>query len=303
MYNDQSNTYHIPVLLEESIQALEIKSNGTYIDATFGGGGHSKPILNRLTAKGRLFGFDQDKQAQDNIIDDPRFTFVNANFQYIAHFMRYYGVGGIDGILADLGVSSFHFDEPSRGFSYRFDTELDMRMNESGSVSARHILAQYNQSELQRIFSEYGELRNAKTLSRMIVDWRKREPIVRVGQLKHLIDKVYRGDKQKYMSQVFQALRIEVNDEMETLRVFLSRSWELLKKEGRFVVITYHSVEDKVVKQYFRDKEREGVDEYGRSVAEVRQITKKPVIPSKEEIERNRRATSAKLRVYEKIEK
>lgn len=301
MYNDQSNKYHIPVLLEESIEALDIKSNGTYIDATFGGGGHSRPILNRLTAKGRLFGFDQDKQAQVNILDDPRFTFVNANFQYVAHFMRYYEVGEIDGVLADLGVSSFHFDEPSRGFSYRFDTELDMRMNRSGGQTARDVLATYDRSKLQQVFSQYGEVRNAKTLSQLIVDSRKNEAIERVGQLKYLIDRVYRGDKLKYMSQVFQALRIEVNDEMGTLKVFLDRSWDLLKSGGRIVVITYHSIEDKVVKDHFKRIEMEGIDEFGRTVKRLRQITKKPVLPTAEEIKRNSRASSAKLRVIEKI--
>ncbi len=302
MYNDQSKTYHIPVLLEESIDFLNIKPDGVYVDATFGGGGHSGPILNRMNAKGRLFGFDQDEQAQSNIIDDPRFTFVNSNFQYISHFMRYYGVPVVDGILADLGVSSFHFDEPSRGFSYRFDTELDMRMNKSGALTARTVLNRYSQKELQQIFSEYGELRNAKTFSNMICETRKSDKIEKVSDLIRLIDKAYRGDRLKYMSQVFQALRIEVNDELGTLEVFIRKSWDLLSPKGRLVIINYHSLEDKVVKRMIKnDLGGADTDEFGRNIDKLIRINKKPIVPSPEEIRKNSRAASAKLRVIEKI--
>ena len=284
MYNDQSKIYHTPVLLGESLEALNIRPNGVYVDATFGGGGHSRPILNRMNAKGRLFGFDQDWQAQTNIIDDSRFTFVNANFQYIAQFMRYYRVKEINGVLADLGVSSFHFDEPSRGFSYRFDTKLDMRMNKSGSLTATDILANYDQVKLQKLFSEYGELRNAKTFSQIVIEARRLEKISKVSQLLKLIDRAYRGDRLKYTSQVFQALRIEVNDEIGTLRIFLKRAWNLLASEGRLVVITYHSLEDKIVKNVFR-KEIGGnaTDQFGRRIEVLREITKKPIVPSEEE--------------------
>lgn len=299
----KTHTYHTPVLLEECMDALSIKPNGVYVDATFGGGGHSKPILNRMTAKGRLFGFDQDEQAQANAIEDERCTFVRANFQYISHFMRYYDVQGVDGILADLGVSSFHFDEPSRGFSYRFDTELDMRMNRYISLTAREVLAKYSQKDLQRVFSEYGELRNAKTFSSIICEARGSFEIVKVSHLMALIDRAYRGDRQKYSSQVFQALRIEVNDEMGTLKSFLKQSIDLLASGGRLAVITYHSLEDKLVKKILRGQYEGGaaVDEYGRSLSIVKQITRKPILPTEEEIKINSRAASAKLRVIEKL--
>jgi len=300
---EQTHTYHTPVLLEECIDALNIKPEGVYVDATFGGGGHSRPILERMTAKGRLFGFDQDKRAQDNAIDDSRFAFVRANFKYISHFIKYYGAEGVDGVLADLGVSSHHFDEPSRGFSYRFDTMLDMRMNQHVTITAQDVLATYSQQQLQHIFSVYGELRNARTFSAAICEARKMAPISKVSQLLDLIGRVYRGDRQKYTSQVFQALRIEVNDEMGTLELFLERAVTSLLSGGRLVVISYHSLEDKVVKRILRgdDSGRAYTDDYGRRIDVVRQITRKPIVPSAEEIERNSRAASAKLRVIEKI--
>ena len=301
MSNDQSNNYHIPVLLKESLEALVIKPDGVYIDATYGGGGHSRPILHRMTAKGRLFGFDQDKQAIQNVLDDPGFTFVNANFQFVTHFMKYYRVDAVDGVLADLGVSSFHFDEPERGFSYRFDTELDMRMNKSATRDAKDILGNYTVDQLQDVFSRYGELRNAKTFSQMIVKHRDAETIRTTGQLKQLIDRAYRGDKTRYTAQVFQALRIEVNDEMNVLSIFLRKAWELLASKGRMAVITYHSVEDKVVKQSFRDFAEGDADEFGRVTKVAKLIAKKPIVPTAEEIRKNSRAASAKLRVIEKL--
>ena len=302
MYNDQSSSYHTPVLLEEAIEFLKINPSGIYIDATFGGGGHSRPILDRLTAKGRLFGFDQDEQAQDNLIDDMRFTFVRANFRYIPQFMRYYGVREVDGILADLGVSSHHFDDPSRGFSYRFDTELDMRMNQSAKLKASDILNRYDERSLQMIFSEFGELRNAKTFARKICQKRSGERITSVGQLLELIQSSYRGDQQKYTSQVFQALRIAVNEELEVLKQFMSYSWDLLATGGRMVILTYHSIEDKIVKNMMKH-ELGGPkrDQFGRSVEVLKDLTKKPILPSEEEINRNSRAASAKLRAIEKI--
>ncbi len=301
--NDQTHTYHTPVLLRECIDNLSIKPEGVYVDVTFGGGGHSRPILDRMNAKGRLFGFDQDEQAISNSIDDTRFTFVRGNFQYISHFMKYYQLSEVDGILADLGVSSFHFDEPSRGFSYRFDSKLDMRMNQDVSLTAAEVLATYSQAELQKIFSEYGELRNAKTFSKAICEVRKVSAIVEVKHLLDLIGRLYRGDRQRYTSQVFQALRIEVNDEVGTLELFMQRAIKLIKTGGRLVVITYHSLEDKIVKKAMRG---EGsvhgtFDEYGRSLSKLKQITRKPIVPSEIEINRNSRAASAKLRVIEKL--
>ncbi len=292
--------YHTPVLLTESIEWLDINPEGVYIDATYGGGGHSKSILNQMNAKGRLFGFDQDEQAQSNVIDDPRFCFIQANFRFVAHFMRFYDFSVLDGILADLGVSSFHFDEPSRGFSYRYDALLDMRMNQSSSLTARRILWEYDAPSLQSMFSDYAELRNAKSLSEKICSVRDKRPLEKVSDLIEVIDALYIGDRLKYMSQVFQALRIEVNDEMNALKIFLEHALQLLKKKGRLVVISYHSVEDKLVKNVFRDYAQD-YDEYGRLRMKATILTKKPIAPSKEEILENRRASSAKLRVLEKL--
>ncbi|MFT4565481.1 MAG: 16S rRNA (cytosine1402-N4)-methyltransferase [Saprospiraceae bacterium] len=299
-----NSKYHIPVLLKECLDALIVNPDGVYIDVTFGGGGHSKEILNRLTAKGRLFGFDQDEQALENAIDDERFVMVHGNFRFLKHFMAYYGLESVQGILADLGVSSFHFNEAERGFSYRFDAALDMRMNTSALTTAQDILISYSQAELQRIFSEYGEIRNAKTLAKVIVETRRDERIVKTSDLLRIVDKIYRGDRQKYASQVFQALRIEVNDEMGVLRRFMGEGLELLASGGRMVVMSYHSLEDKIVKQYMRSGSGKDVmeyDNYGRAVEKYKSITRKPVIPSQEEIKINSRAASAKLRVTEKI--
>ncbi len=301
--NERSHTYHTPVLLEETIDLLNINPAGVYVDVTFGGGGHSGPILHRMNAKGRLFGFDQDEQAKANIIDDARFTFVRGNFQYISHFVKYYGVERVDGILADLGVSSFHFDEPSRGFSYRFDSKLDMRMNQDGTLTAQDVLANYSQKQLQYIFSNYGELRNAKTFSEAVCEVRGAAKIEEVRHLLDIIGRVYRGDRQRYTSQVFQALRIEVNDEVGTLKTFLENAIDLLSVGGRLVVITYHSLEDKIVKVAMKGEGSKHVqyDEYGRRTSKLKQITKKPIVPSESEINRNSRAASAKLRVIEKL--
>jgi len=299
-----SQDYHTPVLLDECVAALDIKPDGVYVDVTYGGGGHSKPILNRLTAKGRLFGFDQDEYAVANAIEQDNFTFVKSNFRYIKHFMKYYGIDKVDGILADLGVSSFHFDEPSRGFSYRFDTALDMRMNESISTTAADILRQYSQSQLQDIFSKYGEVRNAKTLAKVICEVRRSSPLEKSSDLMDIVSKCYRGDRQKYASQVYQALRIEVNDEMGVLAEFLEAALGLLSPGGRLVVMSYHSLEDKIVKKYLKygASGKLEQDEFGRAITNYKQITKRPMVAPKEEIERNSRAASAKLRVVERLE-
>jgi len=299
--NADAHEYHTPVLLTESIDALDINSNGIYVDVTFGGGGHSKTILQNLSAKGRVYAFDQDKQAEQNAIIDERFTFVLANFGFLPHFMRYYGEDEVDGILADLGVSSHHFDDPDRGFSYRFDARLDMRMNLDASKDAVWVLKHFSAIQLQDIFSKYGEIRNAKTLSKAVCQARSLNDITRVSQLLEIVDRVYRGDRQRYCAQVFQALRIEVNDEIGVLKRFLDTSIELLASKGRLVVITYHSLEDKAVKQVVKDLIEKTRDAYGRSVPKVRLITKKPILPSENEIKRNPRAASAKLRVIEKI--
>ena len=286
------------------MDALIVDPDGVYVDVTFGGGGHSKEILNRLTAKGRLFGFDQDEQAIANVIDDERFVLVHGNFRFLKHFMTYYGHNSVHGILADLGVSSFHFNEADRGFSYRFDAALDMRMNTSALVTAQDILITYSQGELQKIFSEYGEIRNAKTLAKVIVETRREEKIVKTSDLLRIVDKIYRGDRQKYASQVFQSLRIEVNDEMGVLKRFMGEGLELLGSGGRMVVMSYHSLEDKIVKQYMRSGSGKDVmeyDNYGRAIEKYKSITRKPIIPSKDEIIINSRAASAKLRVTEKI--
>lgn len=297
------NEYHIPVLLHESIEALAINPDGIYVDVTFGGGGHSAAILDRLSDRGRLFGFDQDEQAVANAIDDNRFTMVHGNFRFLKHFMKYYGIDKLDGILADLGVSSFHFDAPQRGFSYRYDVELDMRMNTSTALTAREVLAGYSAQELQRVFSEYGEVRNAKSLAQAIVDARRSDKLIRTSDLIRLIERLYRGDRQKYTSQVFQALRIEVNDEMGVLSQFMEDGLSMLKCGGRMVVISYHSLEDKIVKQYMRSGSGLAVMEYdafGRSLNLFKIITRKPIVPSNDEIKINSRAASAKMRVTEK---
>ena len=301
MIND---SYHIPVLLQESIDALDIKPDGIYVDVTFGGGGHSSFILKQLGKAGRLYGFDQDPDAVSNAIQDPRFTMVQANFRFLTQFMRYYNIDKVDGILADLGVSSFHFDMPERGFSYRFEAELDMRMNQSTVLTAAQVLHKYSAEQLQNIFSNYGEVRNSKTLSRAIVDGRQRKKIKMTSDLMSVIQDVYRGDLQKYASQVFQALRIEVNDEMGVLEDFLDNGLKLLNAGGRMVVISYHSLEDKLVKQYLRSssgKPQIEYDEYGRTIEKYKPVSKKPIMPTEIEIEKNSRAASAKLRATEKL--
>lgn len=296
--------YHEPVLAKESITLLQIKPNGVYVDATFGGGGHSKLILEQLGDDGQLFGFDQDEDAAANALEDERFIFVQANFKYLARFLKAYGVNRIDGILADLGVSSHQFDEGSRGFSYRFEGDLDMRMNQYEGKTAAEILNTYPTEALQQLFSTYGEVRNAKTLALAIHENRQTAPFTGIQDFLDVLEGVIRGQRLRYLSQVFQALRMEVNDEMGALEDLLRQSFELLEVGGNAVVISYHSIEDRSVKQFFKTGDIEGVvkrDYYGNIFRPFKFINKKAIEPTKEEIARNSRARSAKLRAATKL--
>lgn len=298
--------YHKPVLAAESIAALAIKPEGTYVDATFGGGGHSALILNTLGDKGRLIGFDQDEDASANVLEDERFTFVQHNFRYLKRFLKLHGFRKVDGILADLGVSSHQIDEKERGFSHRFESQLDMRMNQKGKQDATDILNSYTANQLQAIFSQYGELRNARTLAQQIVQHRINRPIHTVSDLLNIMEPLIRGQRQRYLSQVFQALRIEVNDEIDALHDFLMQALEVLKPGGRLVVISYHSIEDRIVKNFLRSGSIDGTiekDFYGNIFRPFTRITKKPIVPNETELKENPRSRSARLRVGEKLEK
>jgi 16S rRNA (cytosine1402-N4)-methyltransferase len=295
--------YHQPVLLSESIDWLITDQNGVYLDVTYGGGGHSREVLGRLDDQALLIGVDQDLDAQQNIIDDDRLLFVQSNFSYITRFLDYYEIEGVDGILADLGVSSHHFDEAERGFSYRYDALLDMRMNQSAKHTAADILNGYSVQDLQAVLSTYGEVRNSKTLASAIVESRRVGKVEMVADLERIIDRVYRGDRQRYSAQVYQALRIEVNEELEVLKDMLLSAMHALKSGGRLVVISYHSLEDKLVKQLFKDnnfEKKKMVDEFGRSQNILEPLIRKPIVPSEQEIEKNSRAASAKMRVAQK---
>ena len=293
--------YHVPVLLNETLDGLNIKPNGVYVDVTFGGGGHSRAILERLGKGGRLFGFDQDEDAMKNALDDKRFTFVRSNFRYLTNFLRYHGIEQVDGILADLGVSSHHFDEAERGFSFRFDGPLDMRMNTVSPVTAAHILATYTEEQLADVFYLYGELHNARKIARTVVMHRAKEPIERIFQFIELLKPFFSREKEKKdMARVFQALRIEVNSEMKVLSEMLEQCVELLSPEGRIAVLTYHSLEDRLVKNYFRSGNFEGKiekDFFGNVIAPLKTINNKVIVATDEEVQRNPRARSAKLRV------
>ena len=292
--------YHNPVLLNESVQGLAIKPNGDYVDVTFGGGGHSRKILEELTT-GRLFGFDQDADAQSNIIDDPRFTLIRQNFRYISNFLKMHKAAHVDGLLADLGVSSHQFDEVDRGFSFRGDAELDMRMDQEAPLDAKTILNTYEEAQLTRVFKEYGELKNARRLASEIVSARITNPLNRISDLLEVADKAKVGKIGKnYMAQVFQALRIEVNDEMGALKDMLLATKTVLKSNGRLSVITYHSLEDRLVKNFMRTGNFEGKQEkdfYGNIIRPFEPVNRKVIIPSDTEIKENQRARSAKLRV------
>ena len=296
--------YHEPVLLRESVDSLIGDLNGVYIDVTFGGGGHSKEILKRLGDKAKLIVFDQDAEARANVIKDDRLVFVDSNFRYIYRFWKWLNIPKVDGILADLGVSSHQFDADYRGFSYRYDANLDMRMNENASKTAAVVLAQYDQGDLQDMFSRYGEVRNSKTLAREIVLMRKSGRMLSTSNdLNSLLEEMYVGDKMKYFSQVYQALRIEVNDEMRALSEMLEGGLKVLKRGGKFVVISYHSLEDRMTKKFLKSGNVDGKlekDEYGRSLSEVK-MEKKLILPSEEEQKNNVRSRSAKMRVGVKL--
>ena len=299
--------YHIPVLLNESIEALNIRENKTYVDATYGGGGHSKIILQKLGAKGHLYGFDQDEDVLPNLIsENERFTFIHHNFKYLKRFLKLHGVRTVDGILADLGVSSHQLDQADRGFSYRYTASLDMRMNQQGEKTAADILNTYSANELEKIFSRYGEVRNSKTLAQAICQHRSAKSIDEISDLLHMIEPLIRGNRPRYLAQVFQALRIEVNDEIGALKTFLQDALEVLAPGGRLVVISYHSLEDRLVKNFFRSGNFDGEyekDFYGNISRPFKLITKKAMMPSDEETNRNSRSRSARLRVAEKKEK
>jgi len=293
-------SYHNPVLLNECIQGLNIKENGVYVDVTFGGGGHSKEILNQLGPDGKLFGFDQDKDAQQNSIDDDRFVLIPENFRYISRFLRFHQVKKVDGILADLGVSSFQFDSPERGFSTRFDAELDMRMNQSDQLSAKDILNTYPEEQLANLFYAYGELRSSRGIASAIVNARKNQLIHSSFELTGVLQKFLPAKrKNKILAQIFQALRIEVNQEMEVLKEFLNQIPDLLNPEGRLCVISYHSLEDRLVKRFIRTGLFEGEPErdmYGNFSVPLKKVGGL-ITPSADEIKENNRARSAKLRI------
>ncbi|MDR1983799.1 MAG: 16S rRNA (cytosine(1402)-N(4))-methyltransferase RsmH [Prevotellaceae bacterium] len=296
--------YHIPVLLNESVDALNINPTGIYVDVTFGGGGHSREILNRLTT-GKLVAFDRDSDTEANKINDDRFIFVRNNFRFLHNFLRYNKIDKVDGILADIGVSSHHFDDASRGFSFRYNAEIDMRMNKNSDFSAAKLLNEYAENELKRVFHDYGELINANQLAKIIVKKREETPIKTVEEFLNVIKPITpKKDENKFLAKVFQALRIEVNQELDALEQMLVHSLKSLKNQGRLVVITYHSLEDKLVKNFMRSGNIDGKiekDFYGNIDCPFRLVTRKAVVPSDSEIENNRRARSAKLRVAEKI--
>lgn len=296
--------YHNPVLLKESVDGLSVKPNGVYVDVTFGGGGHSREILSRLGPEGKLYAFDQDKDALENKIDDPRFTLINENFRYLKRFLRFYGVKEVDGVLGDFGVSSHQFNEAERGFSTRFDAKLDMRMNQGGSLSAYEVVNDYEEEQLKRLFYEYADLKNAPKLARVIVTERKAKPIETSDELNELLRPLlFKGKENKILAQIYQAIRIEVNQEIAVLREFLKQTEEVLKPGGRLSLISYHSLEDRLVKRYIRSGLFEGEPEkdmFGNISVPFKKVGKL-IVPSKEEIEENNRARSAKLRIAEKL--
>jgi 16S rRNA (cytosine1402-N4)-methyltransferase len=303
---DSNPAYHIPVLLNEAMDGLNIRAGGIYVDCTFGGGGHSTEILAHLNKEGRLYGFDQDSDAQANSLSDDRFIFIAHNFRHLQRFLRLHGVTQVDGILADLGVSSHQFDEAERGFSTRSQAGLDMRMDTRQSMTAETILNTYSSQKLQEMFSRYGDVTNAKTLAKTILAVREKTPFRTIDGFKGAIGDLVKGNPNRYFAQVFQALRIEVNDETGALREMLEQSPVVLKPGGRLVIISFHSLEDRMVKQFFRSghfEEKDDSDPFGSSSSNVplRVITKKPIGPSQKEVSLNPRARSAKLRIAEKI--
>ncbi|MBF1540081.1 MAG: 16S rRNA (cytosine(1402)-N(4))-methyltransferase RsmH [Prevotella salivae] len=313
----KAETYHVPVLLKESVDGLNIQSGGVYVDVTFGGGGHSSEILSRLDEQAHLYSFDQDADAEQNVmrsevgaerrfVDDPRFTFVRSNFRYLKNWMRYYGVESIDGLLADLGVSSHHFDDESRGFSFRFDAQLDMRMNKRAGKTAADIVNDYDEEALANLFYLYGEIKQSRRLAATVVKARSQQRIVTTQDLLGILEPIFKREREKKdLAKVFQALRIEVNHEMDALKEMLKSATELLKPGGRLSVITYHSLEDRIVKNIMKTGNVEGKriqDFYGRIETPFTLINNKVIVPSENEQQENPRSRSAKLRIAEKNE-
>lgn len=300
--------YHIPVMLDECLAGLNIKPDGIYIDLTYGGGGHSKEIIKHLSAKGHLYGFDQDIDAMKGAIEDERFTFVRSNFRYIKNWMQYYGVEKVDGILADLGVSSHHLDEGSRGFSFRYDAPLDMRMNQAGKVSAKNIIAEYSEEQLADILYYYGELKQSRRIASAIVKARNNGDIATTGQLAEAVGPTLGFDREKKdLARVFQALRIEVNGEMKVLKEMLANATDILVPGGRIVIMTYHSLEDRIVKNHIKGNDKENKDNkdahsliFGQTRTILKAVNKNVITASPEELASNPRSRSAKLRIAEK---
>ncbi|UJH68210.1 16S rRNA (cytosine(1402)-N(4))-methyltransferase RsmH [Allomuricauda sp. SCSIO 65647] len=299
-----TNPYHSPVLLNESVDGLNIKKDGIYIDATFGGGGHSREILKRLGDDGKLIAFDQDKEALVNAIEDPRFQMINENFRFLKRFLKFYGILKVDGILADFGVSSHQFDKAERGFSTRFEANLDMRMDQTAKLSAYEVVNEYSEADLIRVLDDYGEVRTAKGMASAVIKVRKEAPIETTMQLREVLQRFLpRKRENKILAQVYQAIRIEVNQEMEALKEFLLQTPEVLKKRGRLSLISYHSLEDRLVKRFIRSGKFEGEPEkdfFGNIEVPFKRIGKM-LVPSTEEIAENNRARSAKLRIAERI--
>ncbi len=300
-----AEAYHIPVLLQESIDGLDIKPGGIYVDVTFGGGGHSREILSRIGSKGHLYSFDQDADAEKNIIDDKRFTFVRSNFRFLRNWMQYYQIEQIDGLLADLGVSSHHFDDETRGFSFRFDAPLDMRMNKRAGKTAADIVNEYDETKLADVFYLYGEMKNSRRISNAIITFRQQKRIETTGDLISATEKLMRTEKEKKdLARLFQALRIEVNHEMDALSDMLYGASHLLKEGGRLCIITYHSLEDRIVKNVMKTGNAEGKleqDFFGHISCPFRLVNNKVITPQENELQNNPRSRSAKLRIAEKI--
>lgn len=301
---NEEQTYHVPVLLNESIEGMNLQNGGIYVDVTFGGGGHSKEILRRMDESSHLYSFDQDEDAEKNIVDDRRFTFVRSNFRYLYNFLRYYGVEQVDAILADLGVSSHHFDDSERGFSFRFDGKLDMRMNKRSGMTAADVVNTYEEERLANIFYLYGELKNSRKLASAIAKARSKQPIVTIGDFLDIVKPMFgREREKKELAKVFQALRIEVNQEMEALKEMLQAATEVLKPGGRLAVITYHSLEDRMVKNLMKTGNVEGKavqDFFGNVQTPFKLVNNKVIVANEEEVSRNPRSRSAKLRIAEK---
>lgn len=303
--NVPETVYHVPVMLNQSVDGLSVRKGGVYVDVTFGGGGHSREILRRMDSDGRLFGFDQDGDAAANVPQDGHFTFVLSNFRYIENWMDYYGISGVDGVLADLGVSSHHFDDVERGFSFRHDAELDMRMNRKSHLTAAEVLNTYDEERLAFVLHTFGELKNARQIARAVIKRRNTAPFARISDLLELLQPFVGRDREKKdMAKAFQALRMEVNDETGALCRMLEGAISLLVPGGRLVVLTYHSIEDRIVKNYIRSGNAAGKveqDFYGNRLVPLRAVNNKVIVPAEEEIERNPRSRSAKLRIAEKI--